>query len=93
MINEDQEEKEGIEVSRFYPSDEPNPMSGHKNKLLPSDEGMNKTSNHGNTNKNWINYSWGQFFCHTQFLITNRDQGINWYFTYTGFSHIIIPIS
>ena len=51
MINEDQEEKEGIEVSRFYPSDEPNPMSGHKNKLLPSDEGMNKTSNHGNNKK------------------------------------------
>ena len=42
MINKDQDGKEGIETSRVSPSDEPNRMSYHRNKLLYSDEGNSK---------------------------------------------------
>ena len=37
MINKDQERKEGLERSRVFPSDEPNPMYYHRNMLLSSD--------------------------------------------------------
>ena len=51
MINKDQERKDGIETSMVSPSDEPNPMCYHKNKLLSYDEVSSKASKPYHTGK------------------------------------------
>ena len=51
MINKYQGRKEGLEISRVTPSDEPHPMVHHRNKLLYYDARINKTSNTNHTKK------------------------------------------
>ena len=51
MIYKDQDKNEGLETSRFAPSDEPNTMDYHRNTLLYSDEGNIKASNTDHTKK------------------------------------------
>ena len=93
MINNYQGRKEELEIYRFSPSDEPNPMSHHMKKLISLDEGWNKASNPDYTNK--------------IILVTPRKKnsgvpklsspagirGENWGLTYLRFTHIIIPVS
>ena len=83
IINKDQDRKEGIETSRVYPSDEPNPMGCHRNTLPFSDEGKSKASKLDQTKKislvtleNTIFVTpEDKFICHAQVIMTTRDQG------------------
>ena len=101
MINKDQDGKEVIETSRVSPSDEPNRMSYHRNKLLYSDEGNSKYYKYDHNKKislvtlekiSLVNPE-DNFLCHAQVIMTIRDQGRNWDLTYTGFPWIVIIIS
>ena len=84
----------GLEISRIYTSDEPNPMVYHRNISLSSDEGNSKASKPDPT-KNICLVTLDRIilftpekkkFCHAQVIMTKKDLGENWDLTYPLFS-------
>ena len=82
MINKDQGRKEGIEISRVSPSDEPNPM-GYPwvthglpmNKFISYNSGRSSTSKPDQIDNISLVTTEEKKFCHAQVITTIRAKG------------------